>query len=64
MSTQTRAAGPARGTWAPSFAIEAHDLVKTYPKGVRALDGLSFAVPGRHRIRTARPQRGWQVHHG
>ncbi|MFI5081243.1 MAG: ATP-binding cassette domain-containing protein [Streptosporangiales bacterium] len=25
--------------------IEAHDLVKTYPKGVRALDGLSFAVP-------------------
>jgi ABC-2 type transport system ATP-binding protein len=31
-------AGPAR-------AIEAHDLVKTYPKGVRALAGLSFAVP-------------------
>jgi ABC-2 type transport system ATP-binding protein len=29
-----------------SFAIEAHDLVKTYPKGVRALNGLSFAVPG------------------
>jgi ABC-2 type transport system ATP-binding protein len=25
--------------------IEAHDLVKTYPKGVRALDGLSFTVP-------------------
>ncbi len=29
-------------------AIEAEDLVKTYPKGVTALDGLSFAVqPGR-----------------
>jgi ABC-2 type transport system ATP-binding protein len=26
-------------------AIEARDLVKTYPKDVRALDGLSFAVP-------------------
>jgi ABC-2 type transport system ATP-binding protein len=25
-------------------AIEAHDLVKTYPGGVRALDGLGFAV--------------------
>jgi ABC-2 type transport system ATP-binding protein len=25
-------------------AIEARDLVKTYPKGVRALDGLGFAV--------------------
>jgi ABC-2 type transport system ATP-binding protein len=29
-------------------AIEAEDLVKTYPKGVKALDGLSFGVaPGR-----------------
>jgi ABC-2 type transport system ATP-binding protein len=27
-------------------AIEAVDLVKTYPGDVRALDGLSFAVPG------------------
>jgi ABC-2 type transport system ATP-binding protein len=27
-----------------SLAIEARDLVKTYPKNVRALDGLSFAV--------------------
>ena len=26
-------------------AIEANDLVKTYPKGIKALDGLSFAVP-------------------
>jgi ABC-2 type transport system ATP-binding protein len=25
-------------------AIEAHDLVKTYPKGVRALDGVTFSV--------------------
>jgi ABC-2 type transport system ATP-binding protein len=38
-STQTRA-----GT-GDGYQIEAHDLVKTYPKGVRALDGLSFAVP-------------------
>src|SRR5918992_6098770 len=27
-----------------SSAIEAHDLVKEYPGGVRALDGLSFTV--------------------
>jgi len=28
-------------------AIEAHDLVKTYPKDIRALDGISFSVePG------------------
>lgn len=26
-------------------AIEARDLVKTYPKEIRALDGLSFSVP-------------------
>jgi ABC-2 type transport system ATP-binding protein len=38
-STQTRA-----GT-GDGYQIEAHDLVKTYPKGVRALDRLSFAVP-------------------
>jgi ABC-2 type transport system ATP-binding protein len=30
---------------ATTYAIEADHLVKTYPKGVRALDGLSFAVP-------------------
>jgi ABC-2 type transport system ATP-binding protein len=28
-----------------SYAVSAHDLVKTYPKGVRALDGLSLRVP-------------------
>jgi ABC-2 type transport system ATP-binding protein len=28
-----------------SAAIETRDLVKTYPSGVRALDGLTFAVP-------------------
>jgi ABC-2 type transport system ATP-binding protein len=28
-----------------TLAIEARDLVKTYPKEVRALDGLGFAVP-------------------
>jgi ABC-2 type transport system ATP-binding protein len=27
-----------------SSAIEAHNLVKTYPKGVRALEGVGFAV--------------------
>jgi hypothetical protein len=27
-------------------AIEAEQLVKTYPGDVRALDGLSFTVPG------------------
>jgi ABC-2 type transport system ATP-binding protein len=27
-----------------TYAVEAHDLVKTYPKGVRALDGLSVTV--------------------
>ncbi len=34
---------PGRAT--ATFAIEADHLVKTYPKGVRALAGLSFAVP-------------------
>jgi ABC-2 type transport system ATP-binding protein len=30
-----------------AYAVEAHDLVKTYPRGVRALDGLSITVrPG------------------
>jgi ABC-2 type transport system ATP-binding protein len=42
MTTATRAA-PARA--GAACAIEADGLVKTYPKGVRALDGLSFAVP-------------------
>ena len=44
MSTQAQHAGPARATPARVLAIEARDLVKTYPKGVRALDGLTFAV--------------------
>jgi ABC-2 type transport system ATP-binding protein len=44
MTTQTRAADTTSPPRTPEFAIEAHDLVKTYPKGVRALDGLSFAV--------------------
>jgi ABC-2 type transport system ATP-binding protein len=41
--TMATEAAPARA--ATTFAIEADGLVKTYPKGVRALDGLSFAVP-------------------
>jgi len=44
MSTQAQDAGLARATHPRALAIEARDLVKTYPKGVRALDGLSFAV--------------------
>ncbi|MGE5132715.1 MAG: ATP-binding cassette domain-containing protein [Gemmatimonadota bacterium] len=43
MTMQARASAPAGGGTAA--AIEAHDLVKTYPKNVRALNGLSFAVP-------------------
>ncbi|HEY6275056.1 MAG TPA: ATP-binding cassette domain-containing protein [Streptosporangiaceae bacterium] len=42
MTTATQAA-PGRA--ATTFPIEVDRLVKTYPKGVRALDGLSFAVP-------------------
>ena len=34
-----------RAGHSPAFAIEAQALVKTYPKNVRALDGLSFLVP-------------------
>src|SRR5258705_7590334 len=44
MSTQAQDAGPARLTYAGTLAIEVRDLVKTYPKEVRALDGLSFTV--------------------
>ena len=44
MSTQAQDAGPARTTSRQALAIEARDLVKTYPKGIRALDGLSFTV--------------------
>jgi ABC-2 type transport system ATP-binding protein len=45
MTTDTAMSAPARATAGTALAIEAHDLVKTYPKGVTALDGLSFAVP-------------------
>jgi ABC-2 type transport system ATP-binding protein len=45
MTIQTTAPAPAVAGPAGTLAIEAHDLVKTYPKEVRALDGLSFAVP-------------------
>jgi ABC-2 type transport system ATP-binding protein len=44
MTMQARASAPAGGG-AAAAAIEAHGLVKTYPKNVRALNGLSFAVP-------------------
>src|SRR5262249_5049454 len=45
MTTEIAASAPARAAAGAALAIEAHDLVKTYPKEVRALDGLSFAVP-------------------
>jgi ABC-type multidrug transport system ATPase subunit len=45
MTTDTAMPAPARAAAGTALAIEAHDLVKTYPKGVKALDGLSFAVP-------------------
>ena len=44
MTMQARASAPAGGG-TPAVAIEASSLVKTYPKNVRALNGLSFAVP-------------------
>ncbi len=45
MTMQARAHAPAPAGDGSAFAIEARGLAKTYPKGVRALDGLSFAVP-------------------
>jgi ABC-2 type transport system ATP-binding protein len=45
MSIQAQTSAPVRAGTGADYPIEAHDLVKTYPKGVRALDGLSFAVP-------------------
>src|SRR5262245_5223940 len=39
----TTAQTPSGGS--PPVAIEAQALVKTYPKNVRALDGLTFLVP-------------------
>ena len=44
MTMQARASAPSRGG-TPAAAIEASGLVKTYPKNIRALNGLSFAVP-------------------
>jgi ABC-2 type transport system ATP-binding protein len=45
MTMDTAMSVPGRTAAVTAPAIEAHDLVKTYPKGVRALGGLSFAVP-------------------
>src|SRR5579875_4117849 len=45
MTISGNAPAPARAGGRASTAIEADRLVTTYPKGVRALDGLSFAVP-------------------
>ncbi len=45
MTIQADTSARARAGTGDGYQIEAHGLVKTYPKGVRALDGLSFAVP-------------------
>ncbi len=45
MTIQADTSTRARAGTGDGYQIEAHDLVKTYPKGVRALAGLSFAVP-------------------
>jgi ABC-2 type transport system ATP-binding protein len=45
MTGQSPTLAPPGAALAATHAIEVHDLVKTYPKGVRALDGLTFAVP-------------------
>jgi len=45
MTMQTAMPVPGIAGTGGAPAIEARDLVKTYPKDVRALDGLSFAVP-------------------
>jgi ABC-2 type transport system ATP-binding protein len=45
MTMDTAMPAPGRTTVGTAPAIEARDLVKTYPKDIRALDGLSFAVP-------------------
>jgi len=45
MTMDTAMSVPSRAAAVTAPAIEAHDLVKTYPKEVRALDRLSFAVP-------------------
>ena len=43
-------------------AIEAEDLVKTYPGNVRALDGLTFSVPAGTIFGLLGPERRGQVH--
>jgi len=45
MTMDTAMSVPGRTAAVTAPAIEVHDLVKTYPKDVRALDRLSFAVP-------------------
>jgi ABC-2 type transport system ATP-binding protein len=45
MTIQADTSARGRAGTEAGHQIEARDLVKTYPKGVRALDGLSFAVP-------------------
>jgi ABC-2 type transport system ATP-binding protein len=44
MNVQERTTAPARHQGSAALAIEVRDLVKTYPGGVRALDGLGFTV--------------------
>jgi ABC-type glutathione transport system ATPase component len=45
MTSYARASAPGTAAGTRAAAIEVNSLVKTYPKGPRALDGLTFAVP-------------------
>jgi ABC-2 type transport system ATP-binding protein len=45
MTIQAGTPARARAGTGADYPIEARGLVKTYPKGVRALDGLGFVVP-------------------
>jgi ABC-2 type transport system ATP-binding protein len=45
MTVRSTVPAPAGAGHRAGYAIEAHGLVKSYPKGVRALDGVTFAVP-------------------
>src|SRR6266516_5512635 len=45
MTIQADTPARSRAGITAGYPIEARSLVKTYPKGVRALDGLSFSVP-------------------
>ena len=63
MSIQAQAAGRPAPRRRAALAIEAADLVKTYPKDIRALDGLSFSVAAGIVFGLLGPNGAGQVHH-